>query len=93
MILSQKHVNSVLRWTICEVITRGSEAHEKLVDVFGEHTFFKSVEGVFIMEPINADRPSKQNLVKRVRVATWTSDERKLLRPIRWNNAACEIAI
>ena len=93
MILSQKHVNSVLRWTNCELIASESEAHERLVGVFGEHTFFKSVEGVFIMEPINADRPSKQNLVKRVRVAAWTSNDRKLLRPIRGKKVACEIAI
>lgn len=93
MILDDNRSKAVTARTEAEAIDRKSEIQRKLEFVFGEHTFFRSAKGLFIVEPVSDPQRPNRTLVKRVRLAKWTNREQTALKPIKETPKARRIEI
>lgn len=93
MILDEAKVKAVTIRTGAEVIDKRSAAQQKLEFVFGEHTFFRSPNGLFIVEPTSDPKRPNRTLVKRVRLARWADRTKQVLKPIEETPKARQIAI
>lgn len=93
MILDETLSKAVTARTAAEAIDSASKAQRKLESVFGEHTFFSSDKGLFIVEPAEDPERPNHTLVRRIRLATWADRSRRVLKPIKETPKAKRIAI
>lgn len=93
VMLDETLVKAVTARTAAEVIDTNSEAQRKLEFVFGKHTFFSYEKGLFVVEPLQDAKQPNRRLVKRVRLATWADDDRKVLKPIKATSKAKKIEL
>lgn len=93
MILGEAHTKAVSKRMAAEAIDESSDTHRKLVFVFGHHTFFMSAAGVFIVEKQPGPKKPGVTRVERVRLATWTTRDRNVLKPIKATPKARKIEV
>lgn len=93
MVLDEALSQAVISRTAATVIDTESDTQRKLEFVFGEHTFFSSAKGLFIVEPTSDPKRPNRKLVKRIRLATWVDGDRKVLKPIKATPKAKKIEV
>lgn len=93
MLLDETLAKAVTTRTSAEVIDKTSKAQGKLSRVFGDHTFFRSDKGVFIVEPAPDPKRPNRTLVKRIQLATWLDGEKTTLSPIDAEHRAKKIKL
>ena len=80
MKLNSALVERTLHQFEAEVVPDNHPAVPKLVEVYGDHTFFLDKHGLNIVEP--ADSPDEGGLIATVvELAGWTDTERSKLTP------------
>lgn len=83
MRLTRNQTEAVSKKTGARVFAKGSNSEKILRDNFGQHTFFRSDDGVFIVEPEPLRQNEGKKLVRRVKVARWSDPEKTLLSSLR----------
>ncbi len=63
-----------------EVVPDNHPAMSKLVEIYGDHTFFLDKHGLNIIEPADAPNAGGQ-IAKVVELASWLDEERSALAP------------
>ncbi|GGC86212.1 hypothetical protein [Chelatococcus reniformis] len=80
MKLASKHVDQTLSQFEAQVIPDGHPLTQTLSDMFGEHTFFLSANGLNIIEPDGAGEAGDAT-GRVVRIASWSSERHDSLAP------------
>jgi len=75
MKLNAPQLENVEKQLGVEALAEENPAMPKLVEVFGDHSFFLDAEGLNIVEP-NPEAETENGTV--VKVATWTEDRTQL---------------
>jgi hypothetical protein len=81
MKLASKHVDQTLSQFEAQVIPDGHPLTRTLSDVFGEHTFFLTANGLNIIEPDGAGDEARDATGRVVRIASWSSERHDSLAP------------
>ena len=80
MRLSELQMQRVQEETGASVVPEDNPSMPALKQNFGDHTFFLDSEGLHIWETV-AGEPSEASKLVGVRIASWSSDEKKSLVP------------
>ena len=93
MMLSERQSSAIASKTGSEVILENAPAQRKLERIFGKHTFFKSENGVFKVEPITDPKRPKRALVRRIPIASWADKSKTTVEPIEGSAGSNRIKI
>lgn len=80
MRLSEFQMQRVQEQTGASVVPEDNPSMPALKENFGDHTFFLDNEGLHVWESVEAEPDENAKLVG-VRIASWSSDEKKSLVP------------
>lgn len=80
MRLSELQMQRVQEETGASVVPEDNPSMPALKQNFGDHTFFLDADGLHIWESV-AENPDDKAKLVGVRIASWSSDEKKSLVP------------
>jgi hypothetical protein len=80
MRLSELQTQRVQEQTGASVVPEDNPSMPALKQNFGDHTFFLDADGLHIWETL-AEAPDEKGKLVGVRIASWSSDEKKSLVP------------
>ncbi|MDH7799710.1 MULTISPECIES: hypothetical protein [unclassified Beijerinckia] len=83
MKLASANVDQAMSHLDAQVVPDDHPVNERLVSLFGDHTFFLNQSGLNIVEPAEPVEPGDDGALtgRVIKLATWTDESRTSLAP------------